>query len=296
MVTRALYPFESRYLDLDGLRYHYLDEGSGDPIVALHGNPTWSFYYRSLIVRLRGSFRVIAPDHMGCGLSDKPQDDRYDYSLKRRARDLEVLLDDLGVDRNITLVLHDWGGMIGMAYASSCPARIARIVLLNTAAFHLPKTKPFPWALRLSRSGLLGAPLIRGLNLFCRAALRTCVKRKQLSPEERSAYLEPYSSWRDRVAVLRFVQDIPLRPGDRGYDLISEVAAGLSRFRDVPMLICWGLKDFVFDHHFLAEWVERFPEAEVHTFEEAGHYILEDATDEVLTHLESFLARHPVQS
>ncbi len=130
-------------LDLGGLRYHYLDEGQGEPVVMVHGNPSWSFYYRHLVEALRDNHRCIVPDHIGCGLSDKPDDARYEYTLSRRAADLEALLDHLGIEGPLTLVMHDWGGMIGMTYATRHPERIARLVVLNTAAFHLPASVSF---------------------------------------------------------------------------------------------------------------------------------------------------------
>ena len=232
-----------RDLDLGGLRYHYLDEGQGEPVVMLHGNPTWSFYYRRLVEALNGSARTIVPDHIGCGLSDKPDDSRYEYTLERRARDLEVLLDHLGVDRGITLVLHDWGGMIGMAYAARHPGRIARLVVLNTAAFHLPASKPLPWALRVCRDTPLGPVLVRGLNAFCRGAARVGCRRRPMPRDVRAAYLAPYDSWAHRIAVLRFVQDIPLKPGDRAFDLVTEVQHRRAQLVDGPMMIAWGLKD-----------------------------------------------------
>ena len=287
------YPFASRFLDLDGLRYHYLDEGRGDPIVMLHGNPSWSYYFRHLVAALAPAYRVIVPDHIGCGLSDKPDDSRYEYTLERRWRDVERLLEHLGVEREITLVLHDWGGMIGMAFAAHHPERIARLVFLNTAAFHLPAAKRLPLSLRLAR-GPLGALLVRGLNAFSRGAARYCCTRRPMAPEVRAQYLAPYDSWRNRIAVHRFVQDIPLRPGDRGYDLVSFVEARLDRFRETPILICWGARDFVFDGSFLAEWQRRFPHAEVHRFADCGHYVLEDAHEEIVPLVRTFLARHPL--
>ena len=150
-----------------GLRLHYIDEGQGEPVVMVHGNPTWSFLYRNLIDSLRGSHRVIVPDHIGCGLSDKPDDSRYSYNLKSRVDDLEALLESLGLDRDITLILHDWGGMIGMAYAARHPERIARLVVTNTAAFHNPASKPLPRVLAFCRSSSLAAGLVRGANAFC---------------------------------------------------------------------------------------------------------------------------------
>lgn len=288
---KDLYPFTGHYLDRDGLRYHYLDEGQGEPVVMLHGNPTWSFYYRNLVQALSGSYRTIVPDHIGCGLSDKPGDDRYDYTLKSRVDDLERLLDQLGLDAGITLVVHDWGGMIGMAYASRHPERIRRLVVLNTGAFHLPKSKRLPLALRICRDSELNTFLVRGLNLFSGVASVIGCKRKPMNARLRRAYRAPYNTWEHRIATLRFVQDIPLRPGDKAYDIVSEVEAGLHRFRKLPMLICWGELDFVFDRHFLAEWRKHFPEAEVHSFPDCGHYILEDGAEEVIPLIKDFLAR-----
>jgi haloalkane dehalogenase len=290
----AGHDFAPHYLDLaGGVCCHYVDEGQGEPVVMLHGNPTWSFYFRGLIRGLRDDYRVVAPDHVGCGLSDKPGDDRYDYTLARRVDDLENLLDRLGLRDGLTLVLHDWGGMIGMAYASRHPGRVRRLVVLNTAAFLLPPGRRLPWSLWLCRDTPLGPPLVRGLNLFSRAAVRWCSVRP-LPPEVRAGYLRPYDSWENRVAVLRFVQDIPLRPGDRSYELVRSVQDGLGRFREVPMLVCWGERDFVFDGHFLAAWRQRFPAAEVHRFAEAGHFVLEDAGPQVLALVRDFLKRHPV--
>jgi pimeloyl-ACP methyl ester carboxylesterase len=288
-----LYPFANHYLNLSGLRYHYLDEGRGDPVVMLHGNPTWSFYYRNLVLGLRDDYRTIVPDHIGCGLSDKPDDSRYEYSLRQRVTDLEVLLDHLELRAKLTLILHDWGGMIGMAFAHRHPGRIKRLIILNTAAFPLPAMKRLPWSLWWCRLPLMGPLLVRGLNAFCRGALRYCVC-KPLPAAVRKGYLAPYDSWRNRIAVLRFVQDIPLTPDDRSFALVQEVAAGLSRFVSLPMLICWGERDFVFDRHFLEEWRRRFPRAEVHLFPGAGHYVLEDAAPEVLPLIRAFLRRHPL--
>jgi cis-3-alkyl-4-acyloxetan-2-one decarboxylase len=283
-----------RDLDRNGLRYHYLDEGSGEPVVMVHGNPTWSFYYRGLVEGLRSSYRTIVPDHIGCGLSDKPDDSRYDYTLESRVADLEALVDHLGLDGGLTLVVHDWGGAIGLAYATRHPERIARLLILNTAAFHLPAAKSFPWPLWACRNTPMSAWLVRGLNAFCRGTARIGCTRKPLTRDVRDAYCAPYDSWQNRIAVHRFVQDIPLRPGDRAYDLVTRTQDGLARLSGVPTWIGWGMKDFVFDHHFLAEWVRRFPGAEVHRFARAGHYVLEDEGDEIVPLVRAFLAAHPV--
>ena len=290
----TLYPFAGRFLDLSAGKLHYLDEGLGDPIVMLHGNPTWSFYYRNLVLALRGNYRCIVPDHIGCGRSDKPPATRYDYSLKSRVDDLEALLDHLGVRENLTLVLHDWGGMIGMTFAARHPERIKRIVASNTAAFPLPMGKRLPRSLRLGRNTRLGAWLILRRNAFCRLAARWCVARKPLPPEIREMYLRPYDTAENRVAVLNFVQTIPLKETDPGYDIVRDTAAALLKFSNLPTLLLWGMKDFVFDRHFLAEWQRYFPHAEVHTWPDCGHYLLEDAADEVIMRVRQFLANHPI--
>lgn len=293
-MVNDLYPFQNNFLELNGLQYHYLDEGQGDPVVMVHGNPSWSFYYRDLARALRDGYRVIVPDHIGCGLSEKPAAEDYPYTLAQRVDDLEALLEHLGVRERITLVLHDWGGMIGMAYASRHPQRIARLVILNTAAFHLPAGKKLPLALKICRDTALGRFLVLKLNLFVLMAARVGCKRHPMPELLRGAYCAPYDIPANRIATLRFVQDIPLAPGDPGYQLVSEVEAGLGRFAALPMTICWGLKDFVFDRHFLNEWQRRFPKAAVHAFADCGHYILEDAKDEVIPIVERFLAAHPL--
>ena len=289
------YPFSGHRLDLDGLSYHYLDEGTGDPVVMVHGNPSWSFYYRNLVLALRGSYRCIVPDHIGCGLSDKPADKRYDYTLARRVDDLERLIDHLGPVGKITLVLHDWGGMIGMAYAARHPDRIGRLVLLNTAAFHLPKEKRFPLGLKICRTTPIGALLVRGFNAFSVGASLVGCKKHPMARMVRRAYRSPYNSWRNRIATLRFVQDIPLVPQDRNYALVSEVAAGLDQFSQLPIAIFWGELDFVFDTSFLAEWIRRYPKAKVKSYPDAGHYILEDMKEEVVPLIADFLKQSDPQ-
>jgi len=258
-------------------------------VVMVHGNPSWSFYYRNLVKTLATSHRCIVPDHIGCGFSDKPGDDRYDYTLSRRIDDLERLLDHLDLTEKVTLVVHDWGGMIGMSWAARHPDRIARLVILNTAAFPLPAAKAFPLALRICRDTVLGTFLVRGLNAFAVGAALIGCRINPLSTMLRRLYCLPYDSWDNRIATLRFVQDIPLAPGDRGFDIVSSTAAALEKFTDLPVLILWGERDFVFDRHFLAEWRRRFPGARIHSWEDGGHYILEDVRDEACRLIAAFM-------
>jgi haloalkane dehalogenase len=292
--VNPLYPFTGQHFTRPGGRMHYLDEGRGDPVVMVHGNPTWSFYYRTLVLALRDAHRCIAPDHLGCGFSDKPTEKQYDFSLKSRIDDLEALLDHLGLTTNITLVVQDWGGMIGMAFAARHPERVKRIIASNTGAFPLPRAKRFPNSLWLGRNTRLGAWLILKMNAFCRLALRWCAVRRPLAPDVCEMLLKPYDTPEHRIAVLKFVQTIPLAETDPGFDIVRDTAASLSRFRNVPTLFLWGMRDFVFDRHFLAEWQHHFPHAETHTWADCGHYLLEDAPDEFVARVKDFLAKHPV--
>ncbi|MEW6263045.1 MAG: alpha/beta fold hydrolase [Thermodesulfobacteriota bacterium] len=286
---RRLYPYRSNYLNLNGFKYHYLDQGRGRPVIMIHGNPTWSFYYRSLIAGLSSDFRTIAPDHIGCGLSDKPTPSRYGYRLRDRVKDLTAFLESLGLKERMTLVVHDWGGPIGLSYAVAHAERIAGLVVLNTAAFLPPAHKRLPLRLRIVRDlKRLAVPAVLGLNLFLLGTLLLGARRR-ISGPVKTGYLAPYDSWENRVAILRFVQDIPLRPGNPNYQEVKDLSDHLERLENIPLLICWGLRDFVFDRDYLAEWRRRFPRAEVHEYPEAGHLVLEDEPGEVLTRVRAFL-------
>ncbi len=286
---RHLYPFESHFLDVNGFKYHYVDEGAGSPVIMVHGNPTWSFYYRRLIQALSPDFQAIAVDHIGCGLSDKPAVEQYDYTLDRRIKDLERFISRLELKEKITLVLHDWGGMIGIAYALRHLARIDKIVLLNTAAFFPPQNRSLPLRLKLIRHVKPFAKVaVLGFNAFARSALFMATA-KGMPDDVKSGLLAPYNSWQNRIATLKFVEDIPLKPGDPSFETVKTVQNDLHRLRDLPMLICWGMKDFVFTRAYLDEWRHRFPDARVHTFEDAGHYVLEDAAETVIDHIRKFM-------
>ena len=290
---RHLYPFKSHFMDINGFRYHYVDEGSGEPVVMVHGNPTWSFYYRELIKSLSGRYRTIAPDHIGCGLSDKPDSKTYDYKFKSRVDDLEVLIENLNIKEKITLVVHDWGGFIGMAYAWRHPERIRRFVLMNTAAFLPPAGKPIPVALKLIRSlKPLATLAVQGFNLFALGALLKN-SYKGLSKDVKAGLIAPYNCWKNRIATLKFVQDIHLTENNPSYRLVKKLDQNLELLKNFPMLICWGEHDFVFDLDYLNEWIRRFPEAEVHCFPEAGHYVLEDVPEKIIALIDRFLGRQP---
>lgn len=286
----ALYPFESHEMILDGRRYHYLDEGSGPVLLMVHGNPTWSFYWRDLIHAFKDRYRVIAVDHIGCGMSEKPSIGQYSYRLQQRIADLNQFIDRLEL-RQITLVAHDWGGGIGMGAAGAAPERFARFVLMNTAAFRADRC---PWRIRVCRVPFLGRLAVQGLNLFSLAATRMAVCRhERMTPAVRAGLLAPYDSWSHRAAVHQFVLDIPLSSRHPSYATLRAVEEGLAQFRSHPVCLIWGMRDWCFTPWFLERFREFLPQAEAHRLPEAGHYVVEDAHEQIVPILRHFLANNP---
>ena len=293
------YPFHPQRLEVRPvIGMSFLDEGprDGEVIVMLHGNPSWSFYWRHLVLGLRDRYRCIVPDHVGMGLSDRPDDapsahPRYDYTLRSRIDDLDALLEHLGIDGPVTLAVHDWGGMIGFGWALRDPARVRRLVITNTASFPLPASKRFPRRLALGRDSRLGGWLIRRFNLFARGAAWMGTRRALPQPV-RWAYASVYDGWDKAIATLRFMQDIPLAQGDRAWPLLKAAEAQLPAYADRPAFIGWGLRDFVFDRHFLDRFRVALPGAQVHAFEDAGHYVLEDKHGVLVPAIRRFLEAH----
>ena len=192
----------------------------------------------------------------------------------------------------MTLMVHDWGGMIGLCYALRHPERIGKLVITNTAAFFPPGKKGLPLRLRLIRNLLpFAVPAVLGLNIFSRAALYMAPK-KRLAKDVRDGLTAPYNTPAHRMATLKFVQDIPLRPGDPSYPLVRHVEDHLEELSHLPMLILWGLGDFVFDEDYLAEWRRRFPHAVVRVFPDGGHYLLEDKSEAIIPLVKEFLKNH----
>ncbi len=280
------YPWDANFLDVGAGRMAYLDEGPKDApvLLMLHGNPTWSFYYRNLVKAFSESYRVIVPDHMGCGRSDKPAN--YPYRLENHIENVGRLVDTLQLD-DINLVVHDWGGAIGMGLAVSRPERMKRFVVFNTAAF---PSDLIPFSINLCRIPGFGALSIRGFNAFVRASLSWCVQDKsRLTDSVKAGYLAPYDTWGNRVANLRFVQDIPMNSRHPSHGMLARIDEGLGKFKDHPMMIAWAAKDFVFNDAFYAEWKKRFPNAETHYFDDAAHYVLEDAHERIVPLMTRFL-------
>ncbi len=286
------YPFEGHAFDLgNGLRYHYLDEGprDGEVLLFVHGNPTWSFHWRHAILALSDRYRCIAVDHIGCGLSDKPA--RYPYRLAQHVENLERLARSLDLKR-VTMVVHDWGGPIGLGFASRNLERIARLIVFNTSAFTGLKA---PWRIRACRAPGFGALAVRGFNAFAVAATVMALERhERMTPSVRRGYLAPYDSFAHRIATLRFVQDIPLSPRHPSYAELERIEKSLPGFEKLPTCLIWGGLDWCFTPEHLARFQEVWPQAEVHLDERAGHYVFEDARERSLRWIERFLARNPL--
>ena len=287
-----LYPFESRWLELPEGRLHYLDEGptdnEGNPdpaapvILFVHGNPTWTFHWRRLIDELSGTCRCIAIDHLGCGLSDKPQ---KSFRLADRIRDLGKLVDYLELN-DVTLVAQDWGGAIGLGAMLDRKERLARILLFNTGAFP-------PWfvphRIAVCRTPGLGKVGLQGMNLFSRAAVRMTLNRSKLDRQIAKAYLSPYDNWSNRRAVYEFVRDIPRSAKHPTWQTLQSIEERLPTLTDKPIKLVWGMKDWCFTPACLDRFCEHWPKASVSKLDDVGHWVVEDAPNESIQALKSLL-------
>ncbi len=271
-VPEALYPFEDHYAEIDGARVHYVDEGEGPPLLLLHGNPTWSFLYREVIGGLRDRFRCVAPDHPGFGLSTAPPG--YGFTAREHAAVLERLVLELDL-RDVTMMVQDWGGPIGFAVATRHPDRFARFVIGNTWAW--PKSDPGTQVFSRLLAGPLGGYMIRNRNAFVERILPSNVKRRKLAPEVMDAYRGPFPDPESRRPVHVFPREIlAARP------LLAEVERGLAALSDRPALVVWPTKDVAFRKPELRRWQQIFPDHRTVTLEGAGHYIQEDAPEEIV--------------
>jgi len=291
---RCEYPFASHHLEMPyGVRMHYVDEPArvaGEPrfrsdapcIVAVHGNPTWSFYYRALVESMSKTHRVLAVDHIGCGLSSKPQ--QYDYCLETHTDNLVRWIEALDLER-IVMVVHDWGGAIGLGAALRCQERIAGLVVLNTAAFPPPYV---PWRIAACRLPWVGSWAIRHLNGFAKAATVMAIHRlKRLSPTACAGLLAPYDSPMNRIGIDTFVKDIPLSPLHRSYRTLQLSELNLPALRDLPIRLVWGMKDWCFRPECLRRFEAMWPQAITRELVDVGHYVMEDAPCEVIEQVQA---------
>ena len=283
---KQLYPFKSNFFKINNYNYHYVDEGEGEPFLMVHGNPSWSFLYRELIKEFSKTQRVVAPDHLGFGLSDKPEN--FPYRLETHIDNLEAFVVSLDL-KNITLLVHDWGGPIGLGVAVRYPERIKRVIITNTAAFSMDK---IPARIKLGRIPWLGEKLIRNFNLFAKAAtVMTTVK--PLPQIVKDAYLYPFPTAADRTGIYRFVKDIPTSPIHSSFEVLISVEHGLWMFNSKPKAIIWGMRDWCFSPIFYEKWLDVYQNMETCQLDNAGHWLFEDEPEKIIDFIRSFIKNSP---
>lgn len=285
------FPFAPHYHSIDGVDMHFVDEGSGEPVVMVHGDPTWGYLYRNFIPILSQRYRCVVPDQMGMGKSANPQD-RSLYRLQQHRANLETLLLHLDL-HDITLVLHDWGGPVGLGVATRHPERIKRLVLMNTWAFAPWPGGPFPRLLELIRSER-GEAFVLQKNGYLEPALRgTTYHTEQLTKTVMEAYRAPFPTPESRLALLCWSRDIPVQETDVSYAEMKQIEQGLSQFNKTPILLVWGMKDPVLSASVLHRWQQLYPHATTHELEDASHFLQEDAPERIVQWIEAFLEANP---
>jgi haloalkane dehalogenase len=282
-VPDELFPFESHYADVAGARVHYVDEGSGPPLLLLHGNPTWSFLYREIVAGLRDRHRCIAVDHPGFGLSSPAPG--YRYTPAEHAHVLEGLVLRLDL-AGVTMMVQDWGGPIGFAVATRHPERFAAFVIANTWAW--PKADPGTQLFSRLLGGPVGRRLILNRNLFVERLLPAGVRRRTLPEAVMDAYRGPFPTPASRRPTAVFPREIlASRP------FLADIERRLPRVSDRPALIVWPTKDVAFGARERRRWEELFPDHRTVLLEGAGHYMQEDAPEEIVSAIRDWRSPAP---
>lgn len=281
-VDRSMYPFTSRWLDLPVGRMHYVDEGTGEPLLFVHGTPTWSFEWRYLIQAFALTHRCIAPDHMGFGLSDRPRD--FSYTPEAHAENLAKFVGQIN-PAPFTLLVHDFGGPIGLPLCLQHPERVKRLVLLNTWMWSFRGDRDMERKARIAGSGL-GRWLYRWLNFSLRVITPSAYgDRSKLTPQVHRQYLDRFPDHWSREAVLwKLAQS--LLGSSNFYDSLWQEREKLS---GRPALIIWGMKDSAFQPNQLARWREVLPSARVVELNQAGHWPHEEEPERVIDEIRDFL-------
>ena len=281
------FPFKPNYLDLGYFKMHYVDEGKGDPIVMLHGDPTWGYLWRNFIPALSNTHRVIVPDHMGMGKSSVP-DEPDPYLLKHHIFNLEQLILHLKL-MNITLIVHDWGGPGGLGFAVRHPELIKKLVLTNTWSFAEWPVGEFPRLIEIIRSTKGESFVLEKNGYVKRALLGTANYPDHYTDDVMNAYLAPFPSPESRKALLCWSRDITVKKGDPSYDEIKHIEDNLSLFKDLPVLIIWGMLDLVLPGLVLEKWRQIYPHSKVCEINDANHFLHEDAPKRVLAEIKNFI-------
>ena len=280
-VPDELYPFESRYADLGGSLVHYLDEGTGPPLLLLHGNPTWSFLYRDIITGLRDRYRCMAVDYPGFGLSSPAPG--YRFTPAEHAGVVEQLVEGLGLSE-VTMMVQDWGGPIRFAVATRHPERFAAFVIGNTWAW--PKSDPGTQLFSRLLGGPIGRRLMANRNFFVEKALPGGVNRVTLPEAVMNAYRGPFPTPASRVPTAVFPREIlDSRP------FLAEIEQRLPQLSDRPALLVWPTKDVAFRDRERKRWEQLFPDHQTVVLEGAGNYIQEDAAEEIVTAIRNWPAQ-----
>lgn len=280
-IDQREYPFTPQQFSLPMGQMSYVDEGAGEPIVMVHGNPTWSFVYRSLIRQLHGRYRCIAMDHIGFGLSDKPYD--WSYRPQAHAANLQTFLDALDLT-GITLVVQDWGGPIGLSYAINNPEKIKRLVILNTWLWPVNDD----WYFRGFSGfmgGVVGRFLIRNFNFFAKVVVRMAYGDKsKLTPHIHAHYLKPLPTTQSRKGSWVFPREIIAST-----DWLAQLWQKRANLTDKPTMLAWGMKDIAFREKELNRWATVFPQAQVIRYADAGHYVQDEKGSELASQIELFM-------
>ncbi|GIV34408.1 MAG: haloalkane dehalogenase 2 [Chitinophagales bacterium] len=280
-IDRNEYPFTSHYFDSGRGRIHYVDEGSGPVVLMVHGTPEWSFAYRHLIKGLRGSFRCIAPDLLGFGLSDKPAD--ADYSCAAHADRLCRFIDYLGL-KDIRLIANDFGGSLAMSYAINHPDNVSRICLFNTWMWSLAADKHYSRPARFFAS-LPG----RWLYLYMGWSVNVLMplaygNKSRLTSHIHRHYKKPLHSPVTRLAAHAFVREL-LHAGPWWDQLFARIDAVKTK----PFLIFWGMQDPLIKPSELARWQNALPSTTVIKYDSAGHFVQEEEPEKMIIALRKFL-------
>jgi len=279
-IDRQEYPFEPQHFQVDAGRLHYIDEGSGSPVVMVHGNPTWSFVYRKLIKQLRREYRCVAMDHLGFGLSDTPRG--WSYLPEDHASNLAALIDGLGL-KDVTLVVQDWGGPIGLSYAVARPENVARIVILNTWAWPVNRN-PYYIAFSSVMGGPVGRLLIRRHNFFAKVMMPLWFgNKRKLTEKAHEHYLRALAAPEDRDGCIALPKQILTSSR-----WLAQIWMDVSLLHEKPVLIVWGMKDIAFRKKELERWEQTFPDAQSIHLKGVGHFVQEEAPEELGAAISSF--------